>query len=273
MAIRKVIALDRQTPVDLAIQEHGAVDALFNVLSDEPAVTGITQPLVPGMPLSVKSDPVSPDVARFYAARKFKPVTGDILPLFFCAGPECFPAHFGEAGLLEVTTSTGYLCVRHGGIASVYGDGGPSIIYCEHAAGELCLYPCNESGEYGGQLTNLVCSAAASWWSFKWLFSVNALIFNLGVRRDVDLTSMASLTQVALSGVPGDRHLRLNPVNQIGYLQAIGLSIQNTDQVVNRMSALIPGGYLEIDTGAPRTSASDDKYTALISAGWTISTP
>lgn len=273
MAKRRIIALDRQTPVDIALQEHGSVEALFTVVNDDGAVSDITQPLTPGASLKVSSKPVDGDVTRFYAARAFKPVTGNVLPVFFCVGPGCFPADFVEPGAMQVQTTTGYVTVRQGSSAITYGSGTTDLVLIEHAAGELCLYSSDSAGNPAGNVSVLLCGANARWWEFKWLNQLEVLTFFFASLRDIDLSVHETLFAADLYSGPGNRLLHLPVSNQIQMLVTHGFGVKNTDQVVNRMNAAIPGGTLQLNGGTPRTAASEDNYDQLILAGWTIDTP
>ena len=272
MAKRKVIALDQQTAVDIAVQEHGSVEALFTV-AQENAVTDPAAHLVPGQALNAIAAPLTPDVSRFFAARSHKPVTGEVLPMFFCVGPQCFPVKLIESGTLAVYTSTGYVAVRLGSSLVVHGDGTPADIYVEHEPGAHCIYPVNEEGELEGTIATLLTSANADWWSFKWLSDLQALQFLANLKPTIDLRNNPLLEFADLYGA-GTKRLLIPEENIISSLRLLGFGCDNTDQVVNNMNPAIANGELYLADGSvPRTSASDDVYDALSANGWTLNVP
>jgi hypothetical protein len=70
----KIIVIDRQTFLDVALQEYGNTQAVFDlVLSNG---LNITDELEPGQELILpNSDNTDNDVLNFYKARTIKPVT------------------------------------------------------------------------------------------------------------------------------------------------------------------------------------------------------
>jgi hypothetical protein len=82
-----VIVIERQSLVDIAIQEYGSAEAIFQLLEDDPTVNevvtidgieyqqGLMSNLHAGQMVKVKSSPLDPQVQEFYKRNKLKPAS------------------------------------------------------------------------------------------------------------------------------------------------------------------------------------------------------
>lgn len=71
-----IIVQDGQTVWDLAIQQYGGVEGVFNLIKDNPGViAGVDSQLAAGTELKVKSDPVNTDVLAYYTENEIKPAS------------------------------------------------------------------------------------------------------------------------------------------------------------------------------------------------------
>lgn len=71
---RKIIVLDRQTLWDIAIQEYGTVEAVFDLLSDNPSLT-INTALIAGQQLIISSPVMNQDVYDYFKKNNLNPVS------------------------------------------------------------------------------------------------------------------------------------------------------------------------------------------------------
>lgn len=158
MSKRKVIVLDRQSLVDIALQEHGSVEALFDVVRDA-GLSSITEEVAPGDTLEVHAEPIDSAPPAYYRSRNQYPVTGKITPFtpFVCAGPEHFSITVTGALELRASTSTGWLAVRnHAGVVVVSGNGiavedvSEGAFDLDLAPGSYCGWPSDAEGNPTG---------------------------------------------------------------------------------------------------------------------------
>ena len=70
---KTVKGLDQQTIVDIAIQEYGSVEAVFDIMEDNPGVN--LQTRVAGKLLKIRDVPTNKPIADYYSANKLKPVS------------------------------------------------------------------------------------------------------------------------------------------------------------------------------------------------------
>lgn len=72
----KIVVLEGQTLIDLAIQQCGSVEAAFQLAVENDL--SVTDELSAGLELS-SIDPVERPVAQYYEAKRLKPATSDLL--------------------------------------------------------------------------------------------------------------------------------------------------------------------------------------------------
>lgn len=73
----EVTVIDRQNPLDIAIQEYGDVSAAFQIALANGI--SITDELIPGETLEITENPelIDPDVLNYYQTFKVQPVTAN----------------------------------------------------------------------------------------------------------------------------------------------------------------------------------------------------
>jgi len=72
--MKTVIVEDRQTIWDIAVQEYGGVDGVFQLIEDNPGLT-IGSDLQGGQLLKIKSAPVNATVLAYMQLNNVKPVS------------------------------------------------------------------------------------------------------------------------------------------------------------------------------------------------------
>jgi hypothetical protein len=90
--MKTVVVENRQTLLDIAIQEFGSVEGIFLVLADDKTANqyqevvdnagftiqvslGIMSNLIAGQQIKLKSSPINLPIANYYAKRNIKPIT------------------------------------------------------------------------------------------------------------------------------------------------------------------------------------------------------
>lgn len=275
MPTRKVTVLDRQSLVDIALQEHGSLEALFTVVDDDPTIESVTEPIVAGQLIKVTSKALDAEPPALYLRTRQFPVTGDVLPMFMCSGPGYHGWFALDMSTLFIQSSTGYVTTRHGAQVIVTGDGNPSSIFeVGGGIGAWCVWSSDAYGNVSGSITTAQHVDAASSYYLQGMPQATDLTLSAGANMSIDLRGTPALGVVIINGGPYVKHIFLDPDNNIYQLNATGCDIDNTDEVVNRMNASIPNGTLILDGGGAvaRTSASDVQYNRLVTgAPMTIS--
>lgn len=67
----------KQTVFDLAIQEYGTIESVFDLIADNPDKTGLDVNIAPGTMLKAVSPAGDADMLKYYKDRKLKPVSFD----------------------------------------------------------------------------------------------------------------------------------------------------------------------------------------------------
>ena len=75
MAVKTVKVLDGQTIWDIAIQEYGSIEAIFQLMQDNSSLS-LAVPLVGGVLLKLNGIPVNKPVADYFQANHLYPVSG-----------------------------------------------------------------------------------------------------------------------------------------------------------------------------------------------------
>lgn len=90
--MKTVIVETRQTLLDIAIQEFGSVEGIFQILLDDKTANqfeefvdnagftiefplGIMSNLIAGQKIKIKSSPINLPIANYYVKRNLKPIT------------------------------------------------------------------------------------------------------------------------------------------------------------------------------------------------------
>lgn len=73
---RKVTVKSGQSIFDIALQEYGSVEGVYNLMQDNPArIPSLDVDLLPGDVLLIGSDPVQKDVTDYYTRNSVFPAT------------------------------------------------------------------------------------------------------------------------------------------------------------------------------------------------------
>jgi len=74
-----VVTLERQTALDIAIQEYGSVEGVFQLWADNPdKITSLYEEIPPGTILRITSQPVNKAIKEAYKKNGYKPVSSYI---------------------------------------------------------------------------------------------------------------------------------------------------------------------------------------------------
>lgn len=307
MPKRTIIAREEQTVWDIAVQEFGSVEGVFKVLADNPALSGLDEPLTPGGPLTVRQAPLDPDVVRFFAGRPWKPVTGDLLDIVPPPGPTggwvvvTTAASWTSTLDLSVRTSTGYLeLVVSDGPPTVLGVGVPhvQITFPPVADSLMAFRSCNVAGAAEGTFTTLVVATdAAIALELAGLqgSSLHNLVIELTLASTITLPACA-ITQVYMEAMDNlasiDMHLVTGTeilwVYSCGALAQLSmpdggiihtasveecaLDIASVDGLFLELNHTLPGNLASTigGTSASPSAASATKRSQLGVAGWMV---
>lgn len=77
-ADKNITVLERQTIWDVAIQEYGSAQAVFQLLIDNNKIIDLNADITAGEALKIKSDAIEVKIQREFEARHYKPITGEI---------------------------------------------------------------------------------------------------------------------------------------------------------------------------------------------------
>lgn len=101
--MRKTTVLDRQSLWDIAIREYGSIEALFDVLNDNPAIAGPGSTIAAGQLLDVRTSANDLVVVDFYQRNQLYPVTGTLAPFDDCLGYPCIPRNLAVHSVVYPT--------------------------------------------------------------------------------------------------------------------------------------------------------------------------
>lgn len=76
---RVITVLKEQTIWDIAVQEYGSAEGVFQLMEDNPEVTGLDAVLTVGQLLKIKTAPLEQSILNFYQDNDLHPVTGALL--------------------------------------------------------------------------------------------------------------------------------------------------------------------------------------------------
>lgn len=70
----KIVVIEQQSIIDIAIQQYGSVDGIVNIINDNPGL-GFNSNLTPGLKLNVTEDAQDKDIVDYFRRKQLKIAT------------------------------------------------------------------------------------------------------------------------------------------------------------------------------------------------------
>ena len=110
---KDVTIANRQNIIDIALQEYGSVEAVFDLLDDNPQLLSLNEVLEVGSVISIdESKIVNPEIVQFFKDNNIKPTTGDLIFKFnfsFIHEASEINMQFDGLGTLDVEFGDGFI--------------------------------------------------------------------------------------------------------------------------------------------------------------------
>jgi hypothetical protein len=278
---RHIIALSRQSLVDIALTDGGEVEAMYD-LAVRNGIADLPHLLTPGHKLVSEAEQLDTDVVKFYGERPWKPITGKIVPApYVCVGDQVTVA-LPDGGTVTVNVESSTTHITFGRPEAdplTVGVGSSNTVTVTLEPGNYCLWPSDVNGDPTGTIRAYIINQGQTLvigGVLTWLFNNVAYPFSGQV---IDLRQVEPGTYDWLHFTAPNCTTVLIPVGvkfNNFLLAGAQLNEASVDACCNAMDpslvALGNIGDFSGGTSAAPTAASEANRTAYTATGATLLT-